>query len=181
MRNDWADDLLSDCQMNAWSGRVWRAHRRQFPPLDSAGSTFVSGRFHRAPDRFAQHECWRAIYVSLLAEISLAEIFRHTQPSGMPRLNEYRITEVAIHLNAVIDCRNAQQATELRLTLEDPYDYAFTQRIAKEAINRGAEAILVPSATRLGDNLVIFPDQLRPDSRLDVIGSRDPVLYVERE
>ncbi len=39
---------------------------------------------------------------------------------------------------------------------------------------------LVPSATRLGDNLVLFPRQLRPDSRVSVVSSRDPQLYVSR-
>ncbi len=39
-----------------------------------------------------------------------------------------------------------------------------------------AEAVLVPSATRLGDNLVILPDRLRQDSRIEPVGSIDPRL-----
>jgi len=48
------------------------------------------------------------------------------------------------------------------------------------ALDAGAEAILVPSATRLGENLIIFPDNLQASSRVEVVDYRHPRLYVER-
>ena len=98
----------------------------------------------------------------------------------MPRLNEYRLSEIAIDLSFVIDCRDL---TTLGITVGDllsDLDYSTSQHIGAAAVSLGAEGLLVPSATRLGDNLIIFPDNLRSESRLEVISSRDPVLYVER-
>lgn len=97
----------------------------------------------------------------------------------MPQLNEYRLSQIDVKLDSVIDCRDI---VTLGISLNDllnDLDYTVSQRIGAAALAMGAEGLLVPSATRLGDNLVVFP-QLRPESRLDVIDSRDPVLYVER-
>jgi hypothetical protein len=52
--------------------------------------------------------------------------------------------------------------------------------LQRRLLSVGAEAVLVPSATGMGDNLVLFPDQLTAASRLTVISSRDPRLYVPR-
>jgi hypothetical protein len=40
--------------------------------------------------------------------------------------------------------------------------------------------MIVPSATQLGRNLVIFPPLLRPDSRITELSFVDPRLYVDR-
>ncbi len=98
----------------------------------------------------------------------------------MSRLNIYRISEIDVELNAVIDCREIAALGICLDALLNDLDYTVPQRIAAAALATGAEGLLVPSATRLGDNLVVFPDQLHPDSRLEIVGSRDPVLYVER-
>ena len=46
---------------------------------------------------------------------------------------------------------------------------ALTQAIGRAAFEAGLEALLVPSAAnRAGANLVVFPERLRPDSRLAV-------------
>ena len=51
--------------------------------------------------------------------------------------------------------------------------------LAAAAIKRSCEGILIPSATRFPDPiLVIFPDYLRADSQLQVIDQIDPGLYV---
>ena len=101
-------------------------------------------------------------------------------PKSMPRLNTYRLSEIEVELSKVVDCRNI---TALGISLDDllnDLDYTVSQRIGAAALAMGAEGLLVPSATWLGDNLVVFPTQLCPDSRLEIVGSRDPVLYVER-
>jgi hypothetical protein len=59
-------------------------------------------------------------------------------------------------------------------------DFSTTQELAAAAIALRAEAVLVVSATGLGDNLVVFPRMLRDSSILRAIGSRDPRLYVPR-
>jgi len=123
---------------------------------------------------------WAALYLALSPEVSLGEVLRHFSPQLLPQLNEYRLSELEVELEAVLDCRDA---AALGLSPEDlirDYDFAITQEIAAAAIAQGAEGMLVPSATGMGDNLVVFPAQLHTTSRLAVVGSRDPRLYVPR-
>jgi hypothetical protein len=71
---------------------------------------------------------------------------------------------------------------ELRLDdLTHDTDYEVTQSIGAAAFGEGFEGVLVPSATRLGDNLVLFPERLGAESTITVISSRDPRLYVEHQ
>jgi len=51
--------------------------------------------------------------------------------------------------------------------LDDPM-YTTGQQLGLAAVRRGAEGILIPSATRAGDNLILFPDNLLPTSRIAV-------------
>jgi len=63
--------------------------------------------------------------------------------------------------------------------VHDTY-YEATQAIGAAAIAYWLEGLLVPSATRLGENLILFPDNFRAGSRIEVVSSRDPRLYVRR-
>lgn len=119
-----------------------------------------------------------ALYVSLAPEVSLAEIIRNTDPAMMPKLNSYRLTELHVELEAVLDLQALDSTGFQSTELLEGRNYSIAQDIARDALMSGAEAIIVPSATRLGNNLVIFPDNLKPESRLEVVASRDPVLYV---
>jgi hypothetical protein len=42
------------------------------------------------------------------------------------------------------------------------------------------EGLIAPSATRLGDDLILFPENLRAGSRVEIVSGRDPRLYVGR-
>jgi RES domain-containing protein len=180
-RIDWDARIpLSSIQPVPREGRAWRLHRRRYAATDHGGSLSVSGRYHRASDQFAEGETWAALYLALSAEVALGEIIRNVSPALLAQMNDYRLSELNVELEAVLDCRDA---TALLLKPDDlirDHDFAITQEIAAAAIGQGAEGILVPSATRLGDNLVVFPTQLRATSRLEVISSRDPRLFVSR-
>jgi hypothetical protein len=139
-----------------------------------------SGRYQRAPDLFPKAETWPALYLSLAAEISVAEVVRHLSLDMVTRLNRLRLSQLEVGLSRVVDCRSAARLGLEEGELIQDFDYSTTQAIGAAAIARGAEAILVPSATGLGDNLVVFPDRLRASSRMSIIGSRDPRLFVPR-
>jgi RES domain-containing protein len=178
---DWDLDAFIDaCPIGAWEGTAWRAHKRRYDGTDPGGSLRFSGRYNRGLDQFPEAEIWPALYLALAAEISLGEIMRHLTPELLPVLNDYRITELSVSLSAAIDCRDLSSAGLLTDALLHDNDYGASQSLAAAAISHGAEGILVPSATRLGDNLVIFTAQLRADSRLAVVASRDPRLFVPR-
>ncbi|MBI4496616.1 MAG: RES family NAD+ phosphorylase [Chloroflexi bacterium] len=175
-----ARTAIANVHPGPWSGPAWRFHRRTYAATDSGGSLVVSGRYHRAADQFPRSQVWAALYLALGPEVSLAEVLRHFTPPLLPQLNEYRLSELAVELGAVLDCRDAAALGLSPGALVRDYDFTLTQEIAAAAIAHGAEGILVPSATALGDNLVVFPAQLRSTSRLTVVGGRDPRLYVPR-
>ncbi|HUF54711.1 MAG TPA: hypothetical protein VMR52_13235 [Dehalococcoidia bacterium] len=104
-------------------------HRRTYGPTDSGGALLVSGRYHRAPDQFPRSEVWVALYLALSPEVSLGEVVRHFAPQLLPQLNEYRLSEIDVALEAVLDCRDA---AALGLSPEDltcDYDFAMTQEV----------------------------------------------------
>ncbi len=122
---------------------------------------------------------WAALYVAIHAETAIGEIVRHVSPDLLATLNYFRLSELDLELQSVWDCRDAAALGLEPDDLVHDYDFGVTQELAAAAIARNAEGILVPSATGLGDNLIVFPDCLRRTSRLEV-SSRDPQLYVSR-
>jgi hypothetical protein len=80
----------------------------------------------------------------------------------------------------VVDCRDPNR---LELRFEDLTGDAaleHTREIGAAAHAMNVEGLLVPSATLLGDNLILFPDQFLPTSQLKVLSSRDPRLYIDQ-
>lgn len=75
----------------------------------------------------------------------------------MPNLNESRLSGLEIRLGPTFDYRDPAAIGLVLADLVDNYDFTVTQELAAAAIAHGAEGILVPSATGLGDNLVILP------------------------
>jgi hypothetical protein len=95
----------------------------------------------------------------------------------LPSLNDYRLSELSVRVRAVLDCRDPVPLGVRFDDLVHDTDYEATQAIGAAAFADGLEGLLVHSATRLGDNLILFPDNLRPGSRIEVVSSRDPRLY----
>jgi hypothetical protein len=110
----------------------------------------------------------------------MGEIDRHLSPSTLETLAGRCLSELAVQVEAVLDCRDT---TRLGLSFEDlcdDIDYRIPRAVAAAAIARGAEGLLVPSATGLGDNLIVFVDSMGPNSRLDVLRKTPMRLHVAR-
>lgn len=159
------------CPAGPWRGTVWRGHRQQYPAISDTGSRLFSGRYHRARDCFPKGPVWAALYLALAPETAVLEIARQYPPDAWPPRN-YRFTAVHLELQAVRDCRDPAL---LHLSFDDlcgdaPDDechsvtWEIPRSVAEAAINLGDEAILVPSASRRGANLILFPDRMRPGS-----------------
>lgn len=71
----------------------------------------------------------------------------------------------------ILDCRNINALGIPEEALFDDWNYESGQALGRAVVERGAEAmlVLVPSATRLGDNLIVFTANLRPDARLAIV------------
>ena len=152
---------------------VWRGHPRWFDALDAGGSRISSARFHRAPDRYPETDTWPALYASLELTTSLAEIMRSREPQGA---RDIRLTEIAVELAVVADRGDLEALGIDRERLFADWDFTLAHALAKQVRADGVEALLVPSASGLGDNLIVFPDRLRPTSTLTVVRSVDPKL-----
>ena len=105
---------------------------------------------------------------------------RHVEPIGLASLNDYRLSELSVRADRVVDCRDHEALGLSPDHLMDDFDLLGPRALGEAAFRRGLEGVLVVSATRLGDNLVLFPENLGPDSHVEAISSRDPRLYVGR-
>jgi RES domain-containing protein len=175
-----AGPLAENWPVSPWRGTAWRMHRRKYLATDPGGSLKVSGRYNRGLDQFALEQTWPALYLAIAPETCLGELLRHVTVEHLPHLNDYRLSELSLDLEVICDCRDMSAIGLAPADLWHDTDFRVTQELAASTIARGAEGMLVPSATRLGDNLVLFPTQLRPTSLISVIGSRDPRLHVPR-
>ncbi len=175
-----AGAAVATCPVVRWEDSVWRMHKRRYRADDPGGARKVSGRYNRGLDRFSEQESFPALYFATAPEICLGEVYRHITPELLPALNDFRLSELFVEVGEVLDCRSPKA---LGLSLEHlahDTDYEATQAIGAATLERGLEGLIVPSATRLGDNLILFPENLRSSSRTEVVSSRDPRLYVER-
>ena len=164
----------------SWSGSAWRIHRRKYDATSHRGSEIVSGRYNRAPDRFPPELCFPALYTSTAPEVCLAELLRHTHPDDLAQVRETRLSELWISLQMVLDARSPEPLGLSTEALLAPQDYELGQQLAAATIGRGCDGLLVPSATGLGDNLIVFPTGRSPPSRVQLVGHRDleGVYYV---
>ncbi len=173
--------LVAQCTGISWRGSVWRTHNVRYQPTDHGGSLRLSGRYHQAVDLFPVDQTWPALYLSLGPEVSLGEVVRHVSSNTqLQRLNNFLLSEIAVELEEVIDGRGLAVIGLTSDELCPDLDYRLTQGLAAAAVGRGAEGIIVPSCTGLGDNLVVFPDRMQPASRLAPVSSRALRLCVER-
>src|SRR5579871_1750554 len=113
-----------------WSGTAWRMHRLKYPPTDPGGSLLVSGRYNRGRDQFPEHEVFPALYLALSREVCPGEIMRHLRPERLASLNDYAISEIALQLGAVVDCRALEDLGLPSQRLCDDYDLSVPQMLA---------------------------------------------------
>src|SRR5438477_6893612 len=176
-----ASGAIATLPLSQWQGSAWRMHKRKYPATDPGGSLKVSGRYNRGTDRFPVEEVWPALYQSCSAEVCLGEVVRHVaSPAQLAALNDYHLSELSLRLHLALDCRDIGA---LGLDVQDllhETDYTAPQALAAAAVTRGAEALWVPSATQLGENLIVLTVLLRSDSVVELVGSRSPSLYVSR-
>lgn len=173
------DRLISSWTRGVWEGRAWRLHAARYAPDDPGGSYRVSGRYNRGKDFFGEDEVFPALYLATSPEVSLGEKQRHLTSVNLPRMKNQVLSEFCVRLQAVYDLSKPEELGIDGKGLADDHDYSFSQSLSAALRQRGAEAFLIPSATLLGINLVVFPDRLRDRSSLEILESRRTRLYVE--
>jgi RES domain-containing protein len=150
---------------------VWRCHHRTRSGLNAEGSLAASGgRFNVGVDGGTP---FRALYTSVESAAALLEVVRHLGYRSPDRRDVVALSDIAmrvltqieVELQRVFDWRSESSlATDIRHLA-----YRQSQQLAAAAFNAGAEGILVPSATGIDANLVIFVDKLGDSSRIEVV------------
>jgi len=126
--------------------------------LNSNGSLLVSGRYNNRQ--------FLVLYFSESKEVCFAEKERKTT---IKTKSIYKIAKIKAKLKKVLDLTNSDNLKKLSVKKEEliSEDWSIPQHIATLAFQKGDEAILVPSATRKGNNLVIFPENYSKGSIVD--------------
>jgi hypothetical protein len=120
------------------------------------------------------------LVTTIRPEASIGEFLRHSAEGALSRLAVMRLSRLSVRVSALLDCRDpALMGLDLELLLHDT-DYELTQAIGAASLVRDVEGIIVPSATLLGDNVVLWMARLRFGSHVSLVRSEDPRLYVPR-
>lgn len=173
--------LLADAPLRTWQGEVWRNHAIRYLGDSPAGSFKVSGRWHRGLDTAPAAESQEALYAALTRAVALAERMRHLTARTLPALATLRLSLLEVNALYVIDLRAGLRAdSALLAAVNHDTDFRVAQAVGRAAFDRGTEGILVPSATQLGDNLVLYPSNFQRGTYARVIETIDPRLYVVR-
>lgn len=172
-------DAVAALPFAAWQGHVWRVHRNRYEATDPTGSLIVSGRYNHGADFFPSGDRWPALYTATAPDVALAEAWRYIDPDLIDAITETRLSEIAVTVSLALDCRNIGALDIPEEALFDDWNYESGQALGRTVVERGAEAVLVPSATRLGDNLVVFTANLRPDARLALVQSH-PLRHLRK-
>ena len=170
-----ATAAVGHCPVAPYEGSAWRFHHQRYDPTSAAGSLRRSGRYHRGRDLFPEEQVWSALYTALSPLIALGESLRHLEDTMA--LKHRRLSELQLKVEALVALRD-ETALGLPQDMLIGDDLALTQSLGAAALHAGAEGVLVPSATRFsGGNIVLFTDQLRDTSPVELVRSEDPVLY----
>lgn len=167
-----------------WAGTAFRSaalkHGRPEILLNGQGAFKAGGRWN-APASF------RAVYLSLSPQTSVAEVFRAAGHYGFHAedLKPRVVVAAEISLNRVVDLHTHQKALSAVCTLDELLGEnwraandrgwnALSQTLGGLLHQSGIEGFLVPSATgESAGNLIIFNDHLLSDSRFRIHGSQE--------
>lgn len=161
---------LSALGATSFAGEAWRHAAPQYEPTSGAGARSHGGRWN-PPNSFD------TLYLALDRATAAREFRRMAEKAGLPlegflprRLHRYRVD-----VRNLVDLRSEAALADVGLTLarvqaDDP---THCRAVGAAAHQLGSEGILAPSATGIGEVLVIFGDRLGPDSRIDPIDFTD--------
>jgi RES domain-containing protein len=166
--------IVATSLLTSWSGRVWRCHHRSHAALSADGSLGgVGGRFNAGVESPIKPP-FRALYTSVESGAALLEVVRHlgyraTDDRAVVALEDIAmrvLTQIDVALRRVFDW---SRDAALRDLLTSDTSYAYTQKLGAAAAMAGAEAILVPSATGIDANLIIFIENAGDGTHIDIV------------
>jgi RES domain-containing protein len=162
--------IVSKSVFIPWSGHVWRCHHRSRAALNTDGSLAgIGGRFNIGVER-AMTPTFPALYTSIESAAALLEVVRHLGYRATDSRAVVALDDIAMRVLSQLDVR-LQKVFDWSgdSALASATSYADSQQLAAQSVNAGAEAILVPSATGIDCNLIVFIDNLLESSHVTLI------------
>ncbi len=164
----------------AWKGECYRAAEERWATtvelFSGKGAQRIGGRWN-APGT-------ATVYASLDPEVALKEWLAQAKRAGIPVRSRLPVAVSwgEVDLQRLVDLtssltlrrlapRKALLAVEWGLE-NDAGRESLPQAVGRAALKLGCEALLVPSAVTRAANLVLFPQALRPGSRVVPHGLR---------
>lgn len=139
------------------SRSCYRMVSSKYDVLNSNGSLLYPGRYSNRE--------FRVLYTADSQEACSRELARKTT---IKTKLIYKIAELNVRLKKVIDLTNERNLKILDIQKDDLIgnSWILTQHIASLAYQKGCEALLVPSVTGKGSNIILFPENFTKDSTL---------------
>lgn len=158
-----------DLQGKAFEVTVFRHLPPQYEALDSSGSLRAGGRWNPRGE-------YGVLYTALDEETAKAELERLAERQGLT-LDDFAprdLVSIEVSLSKVLNLTDDNISEQLGIKESEIVgnDVSLCLEISRLARRAGFEAILAPSATKKGAVLVVFPDCLRPTSRMEVAGKK---------
>lgn len=169
-------------------------------PTDFTGSRMYAGRLHELPTEQGEiGKDRRTGYLAIEEVTALGEIIRHQEAlTGMSDaiamkaavernrvyLSTRRLTRLELSFSRIRDARNLEA---LGISQDDFFVDGIwdaggyvSQALGQACRDAGDEGVVVPSATRLGDSLILFLENKLDSSEIQQGPSRDPSLFLPR-
>lgn len=151
---------LQDIEPSSWTGIAFRHVFGENDPL----------RENTRGARWNPPEV-PAIYTSLSRDGALAEAdFLLSLQTPRPRVNR-TIYQVEVDLGSVVDLSDPRVLARLGVSAQALHeiDWSVCQPIGAGVEWLGNDGLIVPSARSVGRNLVIFPNQMKANSKLSIL------------
>jgi RES domain-containing protein len=153
---------LTAFSLTEFSGTVYRIFDPEHGAQDTTGSFLGGGRWNRKGQ-------YGALYTSLERSTAEREIAKQARDKSLrpSDLGQRDCVELSVRIARVLDLSSSSAFERLGVTRENLIlNKQICLEIADAAREMGAEAMLVPSATGTGTNLVVFVDLLQQESKI---------------
>ena len=135
----------------------YRMVSQKYDTLNTNGSLLYPGRYNSGE--------FLVLYTSDSREVCEAELARKTE---IKTKLIYKIAKLNVKLRKVFDLTNEKNLKALDIQEDNLIggSWNLTQHIASLAYQKGYEALLVPSATGKGNNIILFPENFTKNSTI---------------